>query len=115
MTSSAPVNVKLRNPRTIDPNKWTKEARRWIDLNTDSGGHPGFYPLTIKAAYVLGVIHDICESVDWLLRFPRAWPVTYPSAFGLCAAGMELLGRCLEGDQGTRRSSLDLKEGFEWL
>ena len=114
-TSEAPINVKLQEPLSVDPNRWTQEARMWADLNTDSGGHPGFHPLTIKAAYVLGVIHDVCESVDWLLKFPQAWPVTYPSAFGLCAAGMELLGRCLRGNQGTRGSSLDLKTGFEWL
>lgn len=80
-----------------------------------SRGWSGFYPLTIKAAYVLGVIHDTCQSVDWLLRYPQAWPVTYFSAFGLCAAGMELLGRCLRGNSRTIGSTVDLREGFEWF
>lgn len=110
-----PQNVALENPTTVDQQDWEKEAKRWIDLNTEAGGHPGFFPLTIKAAYVFGVIHDICESVDWLLRHPQAWPVTYPSAFGLCAASIELLGRCLRGNQDTLGNTKDLSEGFEWL
>ena len=115
MNSAPPVNVKLRNPTTVHQQEWAKEVKRWIDLNKEVGGHPGFFPLTIKAAYVFGVIHDICESVDWLLRHHQAWPITYPSAFGLCAASMELLGRCLRGNQGAGDNTKDLKEGLEWL
>ena len=68
MNSLPPVNVKLQNPTTVDQQEWAKEAKRWIDLNSEVKGHPGFFPLTIKASYVFGVIHDICESADWLLR-----------------------------------------------
>ena len=115
MNSLPPVNVKLQNPTTVDQQEWAKEAKRWIDLNSEVKGHPGFFPLTIKASYVFGVIHDICESADWLLKHPQSWPITYPSAFGLCAASMELLGRCLRGNQGTGGNSKDLRAGFEWL
>ena len=108
-------NAKLQNPATVDQQDWIKEAQRWSDLNAEIGGNPGFFPLTIKAAYAFGVIHDICESVDWLLKHPQAWPVTYPSAFGLCASSMELLGRCLRGNQGTGNNTKDLTAGFHWL
>ena len=110
-----PVNVKLQNPSTIDPSKWTKEVARWTHLNREAGGHPGFFPLTVKAAYVFGVVHDFCFSVEWLLTHPKAYPTTYLPAFGLCAASMELLGRCLRGNQTSRQNTADLKAGFEWL
>ena len=115
MIPPAPVNVKLQYPTTVKPQDWEEEAKRWIDLNAEIGGNPNFFPLTVKAAYVFGVIHDICESVDWLLKHSQAWPVTYFSAFGLCASGMELLGRCLRGNSSTSGCTKDLEEGLRWL
>jgi hypothetical protein len=102
-------------PVTLAVDIDTGQDARWRALNNEIRGHPDFTPLTIKAAYVFGVIHDFCESVDWLLKHERAWPVTYLSAFGLCASGIELLGRCLRGNTGTRGCVQDLREGLEWL
>lgn len=78
---------------------------RWRQLNDEVGGNPEWPPIAIKAAYVLGVIHDTCESVGWLLKFPNVnspqpWPVTYLPAVGLCLSSMDLLGRCLLGYAG---------------
>ncbi len=97
------------------------DDHQWLELNTSIGNQVNWPPLAIKAFYVFGVIHDICESVDWLLKFPdpqapRPWPVTYFPAFGVCASAIELLGRCLNGDDkvsGTNRSNL--QRGFNWL
>ncbi len=110
---AAPVNVKLAEP-TERITAWQDEAPRWQELNREAGGNPDFYPLTIKAAYVISVIHDLCESVTYLLRHPNARQVTYIPAYGLFASGIELLGRCVSGNPsaGTAR---DLKTGFGWL
>jgi len=50
-----------------------------------------------------------------LLKYEKAWPVTYLPAFGVCASGIELLGRCLTGNTGTSGCVQDLRVGFEWL
>jgi len=94
----------------------TGRDAEWHALNAEIGGRDDWPALAIKAAYVFGVLHDICESVDCLVKAPNAWPVTYLSAFGVCASGIELLGRCLNGDEKVRRTAgRNLKCGFEWL
>jgi hypothetical protein len=86
---------------------------RWQQLDADN---LVAWPLiAIKAAYVLGVIHDCCESVEWLLKFPdaanpRPWPITYLPAVGICLSSIELLGRCLlgyTGHDGNRGRNLE--------
>lgn len=112
---SAPVNVKLKNPTIGVPN-WSTQAAGWGTLNQDVGGNPDFYPLTVKAAYVIGVIHDICTSVTCLLQVRRdVLPATYIPAYGVCASGIEILGRCILGVANTRRSEESLKTGLKWL
>ena len=69
-----------------------------LDNVSDIWYPPHWPPIIIKATYVFGIIHDICESVDWLLKAPNAWPVTYYSAFGVCASAIEILGCCINGD-----------------
>ncbi len=64
---AAPVNVKLQHP-TVHLKHWPVESTDWQELNAAVGGNPDFYPLTVKAGYVLGVIHDLCESIAILLR-----------------------------------------------
>jgi len=61
-----PVNVLLKGPSIPTPD-WVQEEVIWIDFNKAIGGNPDFYPLTIKAAYVIGVIHNICQAVDYYL------------------------------------------------
>jgi len=67
----APVNVAIADP-SIPVGDWTAQAEQWRRLNANPDGpihgNEGFYPLTIKAAYVVGVIHGICESVAYLLQ-----------------------------------------------
>jgi hypothetical protein len=112
---SAPVNVKLANP-TISVPDWSTQAAGWATLNREVGGNPDFYPLTVKAAYLIGVIHDICTSVTCLLQVRRELlPATYIPAYGVFASGIEILGRCILGVADTRRSDQSLKTGLKWL
>jgi len=94
---TAPVNVKLETPTVSIPG-WDEEAKEWMSLNATVQGNPDFYPLTIKAAYIIGVIHDICESVTHLLAHRCARETTYIPAYGVFASGIELLGRCVRGN-----------------
>jgi hypothetical protein len=110
----APVNVKLINP-TESVDGWDEQAQQWLSINQDAGGNPDFYPLTIKGAYVIGVIHTICESVSVLLKNPNAKVTTYLPAYGVFASAIELLGRCINGNSTTRKTTEDLKTGFKWL
>ncbi len=110
----APVNVKLQTPTISLPN-WSREAPEWMRLNATIGGNPDFYPLTVKAAYVIGIIHDLCDSATLLLRHPAAKSITYIPAYGIFASGIDLLGRCLNGNTGTSNTTRDLKTGFKWL
>lgn len=109
---AAPVNVRLENP-TIPISHW--QADQWITLNREIGGNPEFFPLTIKAAYVIGVIHDICESVTCLLRCQNVPQATYIPAYGVFASGIEVLGRCITGNNTMQNNTKDLKTGFRWL
>lgn len=111
---SAPVNVKLKGP-TAFIDGWEDEAREWIAINTAIGGNPEFYAPTIKAAYVIGVIHDICGSVGVLLRARQATVSTYIPAYGVFASAVDLLGRCVRGNRSTSGSTKDLTVGFQWL
>jgi len=63
---AAPINVKLQSPTVSIPG-WGTEAAQWMALNEQIRGNPCFHALTVKAAYVIGVIHDICASVTILL------------------------------------------------
>ena len=111
----APMNVRLKEPTESIPG-WAIQGARWLALNQQAGGNPDFYPLTVKAAYVVGVIHDICSSVSVLLQVPPATVrATYIPAYGVYAAGVELLGRCVRGVNDTSNSHASLLTGFKWL
>ena len=104
----APVNMKLANPTMPVPD-WSTQAAAWSTLNQEIGGNPDFYPLTVKAAYVVGVIHDICTSVTCLLQVRRELlPATYIPAYGVCASGIEILGRCILGVAETPGAATSL-------
>jgi len=110
---SAPVNVVLENPTDVVEN-WEEQAEQWLSLNAIVRGNRDFYPLTIKAAYIIGVIHDLCQSVSHLLKFESV-QTTYIPAYGVFAAGVEVLGRCIRGNDSLRGAVADLKMGFRWL
>ncbi|MBM3149811.1 MAG: hypothetical protein FJZ88_07295, partial [Chloroflexi bacterium] len=110
----APVNVKLQHPRVPVAN-WSQESAQWTARNNAVGGNPDFYPLTIKAAYVIGIIHDLCESVSCLLKYPHVRETTYIPAYGVFASGIDLLGRCIRGHSTTSDNTEDLRTGFKWL
>lgn len=108
----APVNVRLEKPEV---DGWEEEAKQWKEMNSRHVGNPSFYPLTIKAMYVIGVIYDIYECVTQLLKYPGNYESIYIPAYGVFASGVEILGRCLTGNPNSKGSSKDLKFGFKWL
>lgn len=124
--SDPPVNVRFEIP-TEPPPHWDEEAQRWRHLNAtpllingqSRVGHPGFYPLTIKAAYVIGVIYDLCLTVSYLLQPSSMRDRFYIPAYGVFASGVDLLGRCLQGNNthnaGPDRNNPDILAGFKWL
>jgi hypothetical protein len=109
----APVNVKLREP-TESIETWEEDVAQWMVLNKEVRGNPEFFPLTIKAAYVIGVIHSVCESVSRLLEDQDALQTTYIPAYGVFASGIDILGRCVGGNCAYK-SREDVKVGFKWL
>jgi hypothetical protein len=111
---AAPINVKLQAP-TVDIPGWNQEASEWMNLNATAHGNPGFYPLTVKAAYIVGIEHDLCESVSHLLTHPSVKTTTYIPAYGVFASGVEVLGRCINGNSTTHGNVADLKTGYKWL
>jgi hypothetical protein len=112
---AAPVNVRLQHP-TVHFRHWPAESIEWLKLNAAVGGNPDFYPLTVKAAYILGVIHDLCESIAILLRSSPNPAITYLPAYGILASGVDLLGRCIRGERDTGgRSGGCIETGFRWL
>ncbi len=96
-----------------EPNVTVAYAAQWEQLNKLAGGHPDFTAVEIKSFYVFGLIEDICKSVEWLLQ-PEAWPDRYLPAFSVFASGIDLLGRCLTGNQTTNVNE-NLRVGFSYI
>ena len=114
-----PVSLK-------DPHASVYNAAEWKDLR-DSLANMRFTPVEIKAFYMIGLILEICTSVDCLLKVsslsenvhPLAHQVfasggRYLPAFGIFASGVELLGRCLTGND-TPEVNENLRVGFHYL
>jgi hypothetical protein len=111
----APINVCYPNPTNL-PDNWDEQIKDWTELNRLVGGNPEFYPLTIKGAYVIGVIHDICQSVSRLLSAPKAREITYIPAYGVFVSGVEILGRCISGNHRFwKDNDNNIRVGFNWL
>lgn len=107
-----PVNVWLEHP-TVPVEDWDNEANAWISINDAIGG-AGFKALTIKAAYVVGTIHEMCSAVDYWLRVPPTnLPIVSPAYHTLCSA-IELLGCCIS-DETSTDSNDGLRIGLLWL
>lgn len=88
----------------------------WVLLRGQARGHQDFTALEVKALYMYGLIYDICQSVDCLLEQANAWPDFYFPAYGILASGVELLGRCVRGDNQVSRTATDnLRTGFHFL
>ncbi len=109
-----------------DRNATVYNALEWENLK-NSIANPGFTPVEIKGFYVLGLILEICESVDCLLKANslsgKSHPLAYQvfasggrhlPAFGIFASSIELLGRCLTGN-GTIDVNKNLNVGFHYL
>lgn len=107
----APMNVLLANP-SVAVDGW--DAVEWTRLNEESGGNPDFHPLTVKAAHVVGIIHGQSECVTSLLKHLSP-DVSLLPAYGIFASSVELLGRCLNGNDTLQHADADLKTGFNWL
>ena len=110
----APVNVLLQTP-TISIDSWEFQAPQWTKLNRDIGGNPDFYPLTIKAFYIIGTIFGAFKSVSILLENPRYITSTYYSAYSVFSSAIDLLGRCLIGNEKYGGTKTNLQAGFQWL
>jgi len=106
---SRAVPVSLANPSAPVDN-----SSQWLELGKLANANPEFTALELKAFYVIGLIDDICQSVDWLLKAEDAWPEKYLPAFSVFASGVDLLGRCLTGNWNTG-SQENLKVGFHYL
>lgn len=107
----APVNVIVQTPSPL-PQDWTAQVQQWEQLNREARGNPDFYPLTIKAAYVIGVIHDLCVSVTCLFKSGAPRHTFYLPAYGIFASGVELLGRCITSKD---KPTINLKTGLMWI
>jgi hypothetical protein len=101
-------------------------ARKWKHLQ-NGVANKEFEPVEIKAFYVLGLVLEMFESVDCLLKAgsPSGNVHTVANevfisggrclpAFGVFASGVELLGRCLSGNQ-TPVVNENLRAGFYYL
>lgn len=112
---NAPVNVVLQEP-TKKVSDWDKQKTAWTNWNNSIGGNCHFYPLTIKAAYVIGIIYDFSKSIDVLLHSPKvSWQTTYFPAYSLFAASVELLGRCIRGNETHGEAVKNSRAGFNFL
>jgi hypothetical protein len=111
---SAPVNVYLQTP-TIQIEDWELQSSQWTQLNKDVGGNPDFYPLTIKAFYVFGIMLGACQSVSILLRDPLSTASTYYPAYAVFSSAIDLLGRCIRGNTNSTGTRYDLETGLQWL
>lgn len=103
------VPISLANP-----NVPVDYADRWIEIGKSARVNPNFTPLELKAFYVVGLIVDICQSVEWLLKAADAWPDKYLPAFGVFASGVDLFGRCLTGNT-TADLQGNLAIGFQYI
>jgi hypothetical protein len=107
-------NVCLHGP-THSTSEWQEEAALWIALNAEVGGISDFNPLTIKARYVVGIILGACRSVSILLDEKNLISTTFYPAYVVFASAVELLGRCIDGNRTSYKTTDDLRTGFQWL
>ena len=116
----APVNAFLDEPtypaqeHRQAREEWERQAEEWRQLSK-LVANPDFSPLTIKALYVFGVIHQICQCVSVLLDWGERENITCIAAYGILASGIEVLGRCITGNPSAHKPGNDLRAGLWWL
>jgi len=110
----APVNLRIPRPDPASP-EWLSQEPGWVRLNLDVGGNENFFPLTVKAFYVIGLMLAACRGVTILLQDKRLFDTTYFPAYAVFSSSIDLLGRCLRGNPGTKGTQEDLAAGFQWL
>jgi hypothetical protein len=101
-------------PRLADHSLPVLHTNKWQQIKTLSRANQVFTPVEIKAYYVIGLIDDICKSVQCLVKADKAWPEKYLPAFSLFASAVDLLGRCLTGNR-TLDANENLRVGFWYL
>ncbi len=107
-------NVGLKNP-TIVLDRWANEAPRWTSLAQEVGVVREFKPLTVKVLYITGLILASCRSISILLDKNNLVSTTFYPAYGIFASSIDLLGRCIRGDDNIRSVTDDIRAGFRWL
>lgn len=120
MARNVPVSLK-------DPYIPVYNADRWLELSKLAGVNQEFTAVEIKSFYVIGLIVEICASVDCLLKANSLSETSHPlavqifnaggqylPAFGVLASGVELLGRCLTGNEKAQTNE-NLNAGFYYL
>jgi hypothetical protein len=104
----------MTGPRLANVNVTVGQAHKWEQLRRLANANPTFSPVEIKAYYVIGLVDDICQSVECLTNADQSWPEKYLPAFGLFASAVDLIGRCLTGNQ-TLNVNENLRVGFWYL
>lgn len=110
----ATFNVFDRSP-IDDWDSQSTQSTKWEKLGQDVGADPVFCPLTIKALYVTGIILAACESIEILLKNAGLISTTYFPAYAIFTSTIDLLGRCICGNDKPIGSTRDIKIGFQWL
>lgn len=87
---------------------------RWLRLREMADVTNVLTPVEVKAYYVFGLIHEIGQSVGYLMTAPDAWPAKYLPAISIFASAIELMGRCLTGNT-TDSVNANLRVGFYYL
>lgn len=101
-------------PRLANPNVIVENHEKWKRLQEIVQANVIFEPVEIKTFYIIGLMDDICKSVQCLLECKDSWPEKYLPAFSLFASSVDLLGRCLTGNK-TVNLNQNLKVGFWYL
>ena len=104
----------MTRPRLADVKVPVLDALKWEQLRTLAQADHTFAPVEVKAGYVIGLIDDICQSVQCLVKAEKAWPEKYLPAFGVFASAVDLFGRCLTGNR-TLCVNENLRVGFWYL
>lgn len=100
--------------RLKDPCISINDAERWLELRDLANATRVLKAVEVKAYYVFGLIHDIGQCVSCLMAAPKAWPDKYLPALSIFASAVELMGRCLIGNQ-TDDVNENLRVGFFYL
>jgi hypothetical protein len=102
-------------PKMLTRPLWQREAQSWKELTAGVGGNTDLDALTIKALYVLGIIRANCQAVTALMDAEILISAAFYPGYGVFASAVELLGRCIRGNNSDKGSSDDLVAGLQWL